>query len=1031
MDRLSGNACGFPSDCTGALKLKGTTMIKLVDNHTLFVEGAEDRLSAISLLEEDFCHTPVGAMFHSAGVFTLNISENKVLHVPHRKVRLTDYNVVVKNVRMEVDGVLLSGVSIGLPDDVVRLHSAWVAATAGMPYNWTTFLKDYQGDLEKIGSMMLSHVDTARIDGMMAQAITHPMVGDDEVGLSTTMMKRLHKALMNEHPELKDVETLDGMWVLLQGYPVVSPTTARWVLLRLIKGGASDKILVNAKTWMELHDRDEDGDGAYIGINTTAKFGDIKPDLQMPAVVMTKRDDLPDVLGGNLQGDKTADPVQTVMNMSARTLIGSQHQFFHGLARACAVAAERNGGKEAFDKAYRGVFKIYHPMAEGVFNKRKDEGGQPAFDALVTQMENHLVGKQVYASAFFPFLEDEKLQTKLVGALDMVSGSTRIARGTAFGRYLMAGASGTAEAFAAIASAMEDGEDMIATLQEDAMGNKIRPIAMPKPKSPPKKRQEMGLTVGKDINGLMDVFHNITHNSQAVLKVVEMNGLEDGTTEVKVRLIPVWKQGTACVPFTVLIPKISKVPSGEGHRFLNLPGLTTRMFCPIFRMEDDVLVQVDLKLWFAEMIAAGIVSFANRKMKSINQIKLQAHMDRCVRKAVRDLLTINTEIPEEGIRQALVRASEYRVHVNEGTISNKLAQYEEILTLLSHTGMDITTTSKNKPGTIVTKAWKGGIPRFIWSVNPFANLLDMKRKVEVREIRKALEFVNPIPAPIKTKGARIPDQFASVMTVLNVAIMDLPGWNVFEGSDGKFCFDTLLVTPSGIEKLKVKKLKFSAADGAERERLKWKLMGEGFSEEQIHIEEVTETLGNGLSTIGYDIVVTGEIEDIGKIKSAVGPVKGVMNPFPHQLFDENGIEIDLIVPHDTVVRKRAVDMLQYMMAVKNGITEVDPDNQPTLEVEKAKVTMDEGIDLGSAITGLLPFFRPTQTGRSTMDIRTGEYGVKVPYHAMIMAGGVDFHSTPNWVSGDMAEIVRTRKAVMSLKASMIETEETPMIEEYV
>ena len=93
--------------------------------------------------------------------------------------------------------------------------------------------------------------------------------------------------------------------------------------------------------------------------------------------------------------------------------------------------------------------------------------------------------------------------------------------------------------------------------------------------------------------------------------------------------------------------------------------------------------------------------------------------------------------------------------------------------------------------------------------------------------------------------------------------------------------------------------------------------------------------------------------------------------------------------------------------------------------------MDDGIELGSAVTGMLPFFRPSQTGRSTVDIRIGEYGIKVPYHAMIMAGGVDFHNTPGWVSGDMAEILRTRKSVLQVKASMMEDEEAPMNMEYV
>src|SRR6266566_2911251 len=144
-------------------------MIKLVDNHTLFVEGADDRISAANILEENFSLSPLGAMFLRAGVFTLAIGKGRALNVPYRKVRLDDKNIRVKNTRLEVDGALIEGVSIDLPADVVRLQAAWDAARVGMPYNWTTFLDDYQKDLEKIGSLMFDHVDTARIDGLMAQ----------------------------------------------------------------------------------------------------------------------------------------------------------------------------------------------------------------------------------------------------------------------------------------------------------------------------------------------------------------------------------------------------------------------------------------------------------------------------------------------------------------------------------------------------------------------------------------------------------------------------------------------------------------------------------------------------------------------------------------------------------------------------------------------------------------------------------------------------------------------------------------------
>jgi hypothetical protein len=324
------------------------------------------------------------------------------------------------------------------------------------------------------------------------------------------------------------------------------------------------------------------------------------------------------------------------------------------------------------------------------------------------------------------------------------------------------------------------------------------------------------------------------------------------------------------------------------------------------------------------------------------------------------------------------------------------------------------------------------VARFIWSINPFANLLDAKRKVEPREIRKGLEFCNPITPPLKTKGSKVPAALAQVITTLNVAVMDLEGLNVFKGSDGEyFCFDTLLVTKSGVEKLKIKKLIFHADEEEQKNRIVQKLQAEGL---QVEVEELYESDGNGLHHMSFDIVAIGEIEDIGKIKSCVGPIKGVMNVAPFQLFDADGKEIDIIVPHTTVVKKRALDAVNYMMAANAGLTEIDPDNQPELEVIKKKITTEDGTVLGEFISGPLPFFRPVQTGRCTTDIRTGANGIKVQYHTMIMAGGVDYHNTPEWVKQDFAQLIECRAAVkkeMAARALAAQEEEAPMPTEYV
>ena len=992
-------------------------LIKLVGNHTLFVAGADDRVSAANILEEMTTASPIGLMFRGAGTLALNTGD-KVLNVPYRKVRLDDPHITFQNVKLEHEGIDIPGVGIGLPDDMVRLHSAFVAARDGMPYNWDIFLKQYLGDLEKIGSLFFDMVDTAVIDGMQGQVITHPQVGEDEVGLNVATMKRLHKALIAAgHEELKPRDTLEGMWILLQRYPVVSPTGGRWVKLVMIRGAASDKILVNARTWKEMHDGDEDGDSGYIGIGREANFGELGPEVKYPELKVIERDDLPET--------RTADPIQTVMNMRARDLIGPQHNFFHTLARA---ASTRDGVD--FHETYDKVFDIYHPMAEGVFDKRKDEGGSEDFAKLVEVMETHLEGGRIEVEAFRPFISTNQF-TNLSNILESVSYSTRSSRTTAFGRILAGGNTAKDRAFAFIADALVgqgiSPDKMLEALQKDAVGEEILRIPLPQKSNQQQSvRKPIKMEVKQVMEKVNDVFEGITFRGKRVLQVLDSDTMTDGTTRVKVRVIPVWRPTMRCVDIVLTIPKMDKVDGAKDHRILTLDNLQPRIFTPVFRMVGENLVMDDVKVWYSRVIATGIQEFAKMKMRNLEANRMQKYMDRHIRSAVRDLVAMNTKDPDTAKRELLIRMFEYRVEINSKSVINQekiqmvdgdnistvLSEYEVMLTKLNELGFDIATTSKNKPGTIVTKAWKHGISRFTWATNPFANFLDMKRRVEIREIRKALELANPIEPPLRTMGCRLPEELKKVLTVLDVAVMDLKGLNVFEGSDGPFCFDTLLVCPSGVEKLKLKHLYFHAEDKEQMLAIVGKMKNEGIS--GIEIEEVIESMGEGLHHVAYDITANNPIEDVGKIKAAVGPIKGVMNPVPFQLFDENGKEIDIIVPHDTIIRKRAVDALQYMMAANAGTKEIDPDNQVILDVVKSIVVMEDGELLGEAIVGPLPFFRPVQTGRSTADIRTGMNGVKVQYHTMIMAGGVDFSNTPTWASEDFAQVVNTRIALKAL-----------------
>jgi len=63
---------------------------------------------------------------------------------------------------------------------------------------------------------------------------------------------------------------------------------------------------------------------------------------------------------------------------------------------------------------------------------------------------------------------------------------------------------------------------------------------------------------------------------------------------------------------------------------------------------------------------------------------------------------------------------------------------------------------------------------------------------------------------------------------------------------------------------------------------------------------------------------------------------------------------------------------------------------------------------------VLPFYRPVQTGFSQFSVKTGEQGIKVQTHAMLMAGGMEF-DIPAAVKAEFAQIVECRRQVKGLR----------------
>jgi hypothetical protein len=1033
-------------------------MIKLIGNHALFVEGVENRDELAQILTEIEDGSPVFKMFQGAGNITLQISEETALDIPYRHIRLNDPHVMIDHVIVGSDTEGVPGISIGLPDDAVRLHSAWVALNEGMPYRWDTFLKQYMGDLEKVASMMLDYVDTTRIDGLQGQVLTDPRLGENQVGLAPKTMAALRRKLMKKHKMLKLAMDIDGMWVLLERHPVAGPNGARWVQLVTLEDRDPGKIYVNALAWKEKHGGDEDGDGGYVGIGQKVEIENTDAVGAYPEVVITDGSDTMDQFEAKWQPiDNAADQTKVTMNAMTKHCTGPLTHMFHGVARTAAVRCARLGTtpeeqKLRFTRAYRNVFTINEPLTEAVMDGRKNVDALPKFEKVVDQLQAAVSGDLFDAPPFFPFIE-ETLHERLSGTFDLVGGTLASVRNTVMGKVIGAGDSGRERVAGKVIDDL-DGlgilpSEMIRSLQACGLGEKILYVQPPKKNGKPRMEETLGLTISGEMKGAAGILECITYDGKPVFEVTKLEKTEYDHIVVTARFHPHWKAGAVHPVIQLLLPAIEKAGE-DGHRVLNMPGIAARMYQPIFRLVDDVVTKVDVRLWLAEVLMASVEAFAKRMGKKVKAEKLVDHLDRALRSAVRELVH-STE------QENLVRRAEFRVQITDsGTIKGNWACYERLLVQLAEMGYDVMTTSKNKPGEIVTKSWKYGLPRFLACVNPFAKYLDGKRRVEIREIRKALQLANPVPMPLKIEGTKVPDVLAPCLTLLNVMFADLDGLNVFRAGDGTFCFDTLLCSPSAMEKLALAKLKFppfkekTAADA-----LVERLIEDGTPEDRISLIECEAANSEGLRTVAFYVEVEGPIQDVGKIKAAVGPIKGVMNVMPTQLYainpDGSRTEIDLVVPRDTADRKNAGDARLTQDAIKGGITIVDP----TMDLAEHRKIVGDALEakgynrdgtqtivavyadgteavVGEAVVGPLPFYRPSQTGESTFDIRTGQGGVKVQLHAMIMAQRVVDgkvvdeirFNTPEWVHQDFAQVVECRSKVRQLQVFLSEGQES-------
>jgi hypothetical protein len=1023
----------------------------------LFVPRIEDHRDEEAILAGLPHGHPVKIAFTGGGSVVLEPAGQPVLVVPVRGIRLRSCPTV--SVLVSDDEGPGYGVAIRLPDDLVRLQNAWEAVQNGQSYDLSRFLEQYEVDLGRAAGRGLRRLLSARVDGIQAQVVTDPRIGPDQVGVGSRTAREIQKLLRRREPKvgpkLSQLTDLTGLTVLLQRFPVASHEGARWVTVVELPDRPNTAIYVNAADWNHRHGGDEDGDLGYIAVPHSSKFVSTTSVPAWPKLVLKNHEPVLDELIAAWTEKTEDEKVETVLNFFTKDCTGPLTYAMHCLVRAAAFGYARlkptpELRREMLARVMRGVFQANGPLTEAVMDGRKTEGALPRFLKVVDALQDAVAGRPFSAEPFLPFLPEEE-QLLLTAAIRASNSSLRSCRSTAYGRLVAAGGRLPDTAGRLIDDLLAAGispRQMLDRLCDDALG--IRFLELPLEEGGWEAgqacrleeadteeieadivRRNRVLLVPAGERSITAVLSSIRRAGHPLFQVLKIERREAGDLLVTARLRELWarrEQRTWKVQLLLPEPGARRCGS-DGHEQVMLSGSEPRFFRPRFLWTGQNVELQRFDGFLAEVVRDAVEGFSRRK-GSFTDGEVTDLLNTLIR---RGLNTLSAADPQ----QDLIRRAEYQVVVpSSGDLRVDWAEREKALTVLTNAGFDVVTTSKNRPGTLVTRSWKRGIPRYLFAANPLVPCLDLKRRVEMREIRLALPLSRPRPMRVKSQGSGLPGLLAQTVTELNVMVGDLIGLNLFEHEGEEFGHDTLCVTGSAVEKLTIARWEMAAGTVEEREEIIERLMEFGIGIDAIRCEEHVEALGDGMTVRRWTVTTECHITDCGKVKAAVGPFKGVMNLIPHRLFavnpDGSRTEIDLVLPGTTVRKKKALDALLYMLAAKAGIREIDPDFNSRQLLEEIRDRLGErGLEangrqtilvlhadgteevLGEAMTGVLPFYRPVQTGFSQLKVKTGEQGIKVQTHVMLMAGGVEY-DIPNGVKDEFAHLVECRRQVKGI-----------------
>jgi hypothetical protein len=987
--------------------------------------------------------SPLAVAFRSGGSVLIGKLVVPVAHVSLSQVQVLPAQLAYRN-------KLVVGVAIRLPDQLARLHAAWDAVSKGVEYDLTWLLKSYAADCGKeVGKLVENRVMRSLFDGLQGQASTDIRLPRNTVGMSRKTARLFFERLVKRHASFAALQDLDGVLILAQRFPVANPKGARWVKIIILPDVPDFQLLFNPIDWNDLNGGDTDGDQGFGSTDGKARIGkrlDVGP---YPHLVRYDEAGYRGMLGRLAAGWTPTTPqaaVERVMSMCIKELVGSLDYTFHNLARAYAVSRasgipDLTTRKREFRTAYLTIFGVYFPVQEKVMDARKLDGGLDALYRLAEVLECAVAGKAIDPAAFDPFLTDTQqgLFREILYLLNHTLGAVRT---TAFGTLVAAGRK-RSEKIGDLLSRLDlEDEDLLATLQDDAVGTALCELP-PKRKSRKKKEQvaEVPRTAWIDPevkpdpqvpgDSLLALFRSVKYGQHALFTHVRFDGeyAPQGFNRVVFFVNPCWlttKGTSARHRVTLDFPAVFPVGK-DGHCLVEFPGLEARFFRPRFRLVEGAAV----KIGFGTLLKELLLQVANGLLqrRSLHAYKVQDAVERPFKRGLLGLQIRSLTDPEEGRdgckllpsspRLDLIHRGEFEVETPGKSVVDRWLRRTVLLTLLAEAGYDVLSTSKGLPGTVVAKANRYGVPEYLHAINPYAVYLDGKRRVEPREIRRALPLTHPEPLKVQAQGTCVPPALQESLTHLVVAVFNCNA-NMFTRPDGtRFCHDTLLGFAGIASQLAVARLEFFAQDRRQLDQLITRLQElELPASVTMRCEEQPLDLSGGLTAATWKIVLEGNIEDIGKIKAAVGPVKGVVTLLPLRAVARRTVRgkliertIHLVVPQDTFERKKALDAVLYMQADKAGVTQVNRDLPLPELVAQIQAGLEErgedpdGLEeifvfhpdgtsysLGMALVGNLPFYRPPQTGISSFAVRSGHDGITTHVHALVMAGLT--HQTP-------------------------------------